>query len=755
MKSFPLSRIALLGLLVVVLSGCDQPDPIQEARALQDVGAYEASLEVLRDHLREMPRDAEARFLYGVALSALSRPSEAQWSLREAMRDETWLIPAALVLARNALATGNYHSGLQVANEILELEPSSVDGLQLRATAALMSRKAYEEALLDADRIIEMDPDHPDAGVLRAIALLGLDRVEEAEEQLLAAEEERGETAPGVQALYCVTMISFFEANQDLDRAEQQVERCRSDHPDNAQVVSAAIEFYDSQGSSERSLAILEETLADKPGELGVRAGLAQRLARLGRRDEAEALLVEAVGFAKGAASAPARLELHSFYKMTGRGLEAAETLAQVVELFGAEAGPQMQLALVEDWVGLGEFDKASAVAEKISEPAHRAFADAYIAVFRGDYSYALERYSDGYKTWPNNAAARYYGAYAAERLGLFDRAIDEYRYSIRADPSATDARERLAKLFMAEGELVLAYETILVDVAKNPLPPKGISLAAELSARLGKARNVAGQIALLKDRPGLRAEAVAAAARGVAAGSGPANGARFIEEAKLDLTDPRESEALRTLVTLHAQAGHTDRATELVRIALESAPGSATFHEIRGLLLERYSGRQDLAIAAYERALALNPELPRALAGKARIKFQTGAVDEGLDLFARAHEADRSDGGIARAYAAALLRLERKAEAQSVLEHVLDEDPVDGRAALSLGRLISEESPGGDRALVLAERASRFEAGEASFEFLAACLEARGESEGAAEARTRADEYRRAAEGRQRAKAS
>ena len=59
------------------------------------------------------------------------------------------------------------------------------------------------------------------------------------------------------------------------------------------------------------------------------------------------------------------------------------------------------------------------------------------------------------------------------------------------------------------------------------------------------------------------------------------------------------------------------------------------------------------------------------------------------------------------------------------------------------------------DRALALAERASRFEAGDASFEFLAECLEARGESEGAVEARTKADVYRRAAEERPRANAS
>ena len=51
---------------------------------------------------------------------------------------------------------------------------------------------------------------------------------------------------------------------------------------------------------------------------------------------------------------------------------------------------------------------------------------------------------------------------------------------------------------------------------------------------------------------------------------------------------------------------------------------------------------------------------------------------------------------------AASLARLERKSEAQSILETVLDEDPVDGLAALSLGRLLSGESAESDQVLRL-----------------------------------------------------
>ena len=62
-----------------------------------------------------------------------------------------------------------------------------------------------------------------------------------------------------------------------------------------------------------------------------------------------------------------------------------------------------------------------------------------------------------GCALWPDNAVARYYAARAAERLGDFDRAIDDYRYAIRAGIDDTDARYRLARLYEAARAYALA----------------------------------------------------------------------------------------------------------------------------------------------------------------------------------------------------------------------------------------------------------------------------------------------------------
>lgn len=745
MKSTMPIRVCALSALFLLGMGCGRSDLIKEARELQDAGSYEASLEVLREHLEDVPRDPEARYLYGLALSGLGRPSQAQWSLREAMRDEAWAIPAAIAIARDALSTGNYYSGLDAANEILARDEANVDGLYLRTVALIMSRKttAYESALADADRLLEIDPDHRDAGVLRAVALLGLERIDDAEIQLVKSAENTTNAAPGIQALYCVTMVEFFDVRDEKQKAKEELEKCKTSHPKNGQVLAKALEYYDAQGEADQSLALLEETLAQMPGDLGVRSGLAQRLYRAGKTEEAEQLMLGATALPSGQALVAALLELNSFYRSIGRPLDSAEALARAVEILGSSPPPQIALRLVETWVEVGDFEAATEAASQISEPTHRAFADATIAVFQDDYARALERFSDGYATWPNNAAARYYGGYAAEQLGLFQRAIDEYRHSIRSGPGVTDARERLARLFLEEGEVSMAYDTIMVDAHKSPLSSEGMIIAIELAARLGRTANLNRLLNELRNRPEHRARAVAAVGRAIAARRGPVAGAKFIEESEVDLTNPIESEAVRTLVMLRAKAGNTEGANEAIRRALMRAPGAAAFHEIRGLLLEQYSANRDLALATYSRALEIDPKQARALAGKARLEFLAGDLAEATNLLGQAHSAAPQDGAIARAYAAALVRDDRAEEGMEVLERTLNANPLDGRAALQMGRLLAESSPEGAKALAFAERATRFHASAASLDFLADCLEARDSREEASAARKQADTYR------------
>ena len=116
--------------------------------------------------------------------------------------------------------------------------------------------------------------------------------------------------------------------------------------------------------------------------------------------------------------------------------------------------------------------------------PAQRSLILGRVAQERGDAAAALEHFDAALRLWPNNPWARYYAALAAERLGDFDRALEEYRYSIRIDQGATDARTRGAKLLVAEGDLLRAYQLLFIEVERHPLEPEGELFSMYLMAR-------------------------------------------------------------------------------------------------------------------------------------------------------------------------------------------------------------------------------------------------------------------------------
>jgi tetratricopeptide (TPR) repeat protein len=205
-------------LVCLALAGCDEVDPLEAIRQQQAAEDFEASLEPLRELLATRPDDAEANFLYGRALVFTQRPSLASWSLRKAMKDPEWLVPAGSQLAFAALAARDFNEVIEITGRILEREPENVWALLMRANAQAHWKKDPELALADANRVLELDPDKIEAFEPRILALLDLGRVEEASEELAQAGRRLVElgTSEDVLAWHCSTTAAFEQASGDL-----------------------------------------------------------------------------------------------------------------------------------------------------------------------------------------------------------------------------------------------------------------------------------------------------------------------------------------------------------------------------------------------------------------------------------------------------------------------------------------------------------------------------------------------------------
>lgn len=225
-------------------------DPLEELRSLQAGGDHAAALAVARDLLSERSGDAEVQYRYGMALHRSGQSGLAEWSLREAMKDAQWRRPAALLLVNIRLGTGGHDMALSVLNELLGESPDDTGLLLMRAEAYAGTRRHYAEALEDADRVLEEQPDNAAAYSPRVVSLIGLDRIDEADEALaeLGRLIEEQSVAEPVRAWHCVTSALFAEEGANVEGAAALYERCLEQFPADAEVVRRSVEFYDARG---------------------------------------------------------------------------------------------------------------------------------------------------------------------------------------------------------------------------------------------------------------------------------------------------------------------------------------------------------------------------------------------------------------------------------------------------------------------------------------------------------------------------
>lgn len=701
-------------LLFVLLCACHPVSDVDKARSLQEAGNFEASLEPLRQAIEARPDDAELHYLYGLALVQTGRPTQAAWSLRRAMEQPEWLTPAGLLLASSALATYNHELALQATDRVLQAEPDNQMALALRAQARIESRVDYEGALSDAEHLLELDPDSLPALTDRAVALLGLERVDEAGAAIEELQRRQGEGSldAATSARFCATRAVFAKEKGDREKAGELFAQCLDEFPSQAVVVEAALEYYEEEGDAERPIELLRAALEAAPKALVYRSALAGRLRAAGRPDEAEKLLLEATEL-EGVAPEAAWVELSGHYLALEKYDAMATALERAVEV-STDPAPDLQFALADALILAERYDDALALARRMSLPAHRNLVEGRVYLDEGKPREALEHLTEGLRLWPDNAGARYYAARAAEQLGDFERAIEEYRYSIRADAGATDARYRLALLHEAEGKPQLAVEAALAG-PQGPPDLEAQLVALRAAARVGLEPGLRNVTAALRRERALGPRATLAIAEATRDREGPAAAARFLlQSPRLKLRAPGNAELLRALVIYSGAAGESERAAEPVEAALAARPDDADLHEIHGLLLEQRGAPAAEIRAAYTRALELDPKQAQALLALARLDAASGDGEAALALQARAAEAEPDDAEPLRARAELLLALDRPGDAALELEKLLDLHPYDAEAAATLARVRRQRGEADARTLELERRAERFGAARA-----------------------------------------
>ncbi len=708
---------AALACLVVAV-GCERESVLEDVRVLQRAGRIAESLELLAELSEAGNRDPEVHYLYGQSLSAVGRASEAIWPLRAAMESPEWIVPAAGQIARNALQADNFEIALDVLDRALEHDPDDIPTLLLRSVARLRSRRDYEGALRDADRVLELEPSSFQPLPLRAAALLALDRIDEAGELIAVLEEKMGEADVGLgggldTALWCATRVTFAAEKGEAEQASKQLEACLEAHPSDPRLIVLAVERFEAQGDFDRAIEILQRTLREMPDARDLRTSLVLRLQARGRGEEAEALLRAATASESVSTAATAWADLGGFLSQTGRLDEAIAAYRGLLEL-GVEPEPMILFAFGEVLVRAGRYDEARSIVERSPVEAHRHLIDGLAEFKQERYAEALESYTAGSRLWPDNAVARYYSALCAEGLHDIDRAVEEYRYALRIDANATDARLRLARLHLAEG-VPEAAALVLGHMPRSGMlrsTPESVMLELEVLARVGRASD-ALVARLLEERnvdllPG---QIAAALAKGVRSRKGPAAAVQLVARHEdVNWARPGHAPGLRGLVRDLAATGRSEESLALAQRAAAANPKVPEFQSLLATALEQAHAPEVEIEAAYSRLLELEPDDPAGLMYRARIAREHGSDVAALAFLERAVETSPEDLAPHLAWADVLVALARTAEAKAVLEDALIAFPYSGDVALRIVELSKErDAPAAQRTQALAQRAARF----------------------------------------------
>ncbi len=769
-RRFTLAQVLALVISLVAV-GCGPSDPLEKVRALQDEkGDYQGSVELLRELIETRPDDPEVHYRYGRALIATSNMGLAVWSLKKAIESPDWLERAGLALAAALNSQGAYDEAAAVCTRVLEQKPDHIQALMLRAAARMESRRDYVSVLADADRVLELQPDNQEALGSRVVALLGLERVDEAAAALEAFEAFYRDQSLDLHGspVLCMARATFAKEKADLAAnrraereadpkakltpaekaeleneqkeqlalAEQRYEACLEQFPSEALVVYGVTDFFDASGRSERSDAVLARVLEVAPEGASYRLTLALRLAARGRIDEAESLLRKGTEVASPADAAEAWAVVASFNVDHGDFDEAIEAFAQVRQLVDLAENPELLLAYADVLVIAKRFGEAEQLVDLMKVPAHQSLVRARIALERGDPATALRLFDEGMRLWPNNAQSRYYAAVAAEQLGDFERAIEEYRYAMRVDVTATDAYLRQARLQAASGAYAAAIDTLEFQPGGRPEEVAAGLFEMRIRARAGLEGGSPPWLRAMLAQPEHRGAAVAAVGEGVRERSGSKAALAAMKAAQpLDLSDPIHVEALAAFVEDLAATGRSAQGLALVDTGLRKHPDTAAFLALRGRALQLSGAPVAAARESFERALALAADDRIALVGLARLEAQHGSKDAALALYDRAVAADRNDRTAARESASLLEASGRSGEAEERLTALLRNHPYDAAAARALAELRLERGAADERTLELAKRAVAF-GGGAEAEALVERIQSRADESDSSAAR-------------------
>jgi FimV-like protein len=573
---------------------------------------------------------------------------------------------------------------------------------QVMVGEMLARARNFSEARGQAQLILSNWPDEKVGTLLLAESSFGLQDYKEAQsliDEFLASDPNN------IRALSDLAYLQLHD--KKVSDAEATFRRAWQLDPKQTSAVAALSSVYEVTGDLPSAESVLKQAQQQNNGDIPFDLLLANFYIRHQRPADAEPLYRQIQQ--KGKDQAEYRDILAEFYIMANRPKDAEAEYRRLLEINKKDWQSWRGLALV--YLGEGQYDQASDAIERLlknnSKDWQTLALKGKLLLARGQPAEAIAELQKSHKSNPAAAETSFDLAKAYIAVGKIEEAQTALQDVLKANPEYPGAIDTLAAIQLSQSHVDQAIEDLTREAAARP---------EELGTRLllAQAHMAKGDLAAAEaDLKIALSLATTDAARGTVLQSEAelklqqkqyAQATKLAGEA-LDLR-PKSNVSLSVLGASYVAQKQPDQAIQAMQARLERTPDWSEGFETLGRLA-RQTGHSAVALAAFNKALSIDPKRTTAMLGLADTLLMT----QQLDLAQQQYEKVASQQDSNRSYA--LLRVgqiyEKKGDftnAQTSYENAIAANQDNILAKNNLAWLYAEHGGNVDVALKLAEEA-------------------------------------------------
>lgn len=636
------------------------------------------------------PRSNES-IAYACAFMTRGRRDESVAYLDKLTTATPDFLPAWALLGQIAYTEKKDEAATNYFSKVLSKNPVDVTTALMQAEI-LIRNKEPDKAVTLLEKVATALPARPQLDLAVAKCLIAADKLPKA----AAALDRALAVSPDLtEAGRMRAMIQLRDGK--TSEAVAALEAIRKREPEDAPTRDLLISAYRSTGRNDDAVALLREKSSADKDDSQSRIQLGQLLSSQGKLDEARSIFDNSVETFSGSLEAVSNLA--DIDLKAGKGDAALKRLENYIvahpdssEAYTFKAGIALDLKKPD----LAEQSLMKALELKSDN------AQAYALLLQlksgpGQEVEALAVLDRYLKAFPGNPQARLQRGYLLQQLGRNEEARSAFSELIAAAPEFASAYNNLATLeadqfHELESAATHARKARSLDPAHPAIAdtlgwiewqlgnyPAALALFTEAAGKMANSPEVLYHLGMAQYSMGQSAEATAAFTKALESGS--------------EFPEKIDTQKHLTLLREAGKANLADLDTLKKRVA-DNPKDIMSYLQLADILAR--SDRPQEALDAYQKALDLNPAVPAAFVGQARLYAgPLNSPEKALQAATKARELAPREPSALAALGSAKLLTGAHEEAYGLLKDAsarLDNNPAVlfdyARAAYSLGRI-------------------------------------------------------------------